>query len=105
MRRGEEQRDPSPGWKNPQVVLPEPGETRVVSPVSEIEQIDLVERIPLLALALENQLLAVGMKIAFAAALPFVDELAGIGEKARFRRGLVRGEERRAPKGEEERKN
>jgi hypothetical protein len=54
MRRGEQDVARS-GLMNEHVVLPMPGDTRVTSP-SEVHQIDLIEGIAWLALALEDEL-------------------------------------------------
>ena len=53
-----------------------PGEMRLVSPVAEIEHVDLIERVARLALALEDEPLAVGRPVAFAGAASFDGQAA-----------------------------
>ena len=72
-----------PGRKKPQVVLPMPGEMRVVSPDVEVDHVHLVERIAGLALALEHEPLAVGRPVAFARPLAFDGEPPHAGEEGR----------------------
>ncbi len=91
-----------PGWKNAQVVFPCPA-TRAQIHREQIEQIDLVKRIVLVALALEDQQIAIGMEITFTAALAFVDELAGVVEKLLFRSRLLFSSEERCHEENQER--
>ena len=51
-----------------------PGEMRLVSPVVEVEHVDLIEGIARLALALEHEPLAVRRPVAFAGAPAFDGE-------------------------------
>ena len=60
-----------------------PGEMRLVSPVVEIEHVDLIERIARLALALEHEALAVGRPVALAGASAFDGEPADAREESR----------------------
>ncbi len=58
-----------PGRKNAQVVLPRPVEMRLVSPLDQVERIDLIERIARFTLALEHQPLSVRRPVALAGTL------------------------------------
>ena len=55
----------------------------------QVEQIHLVKGIPRLPLALEDQQIAIGMEVALATALALEDELARIGDEARFIRRII----------------
>ena len=65
-----------------------PGEMRLVSPVAEIERVDLIEGIAGLALALKHDPLAVGRPVAFARALAFDRQPADARQEVAL---LVRG--------------
>ena len=57
----------------------------------EIESVDLVKGISRLALALEDESVAIGRKIAFTAAPAFQDQLPCIRKEPRLLRGIIRG--------------
>ena len=66
---------------NEQVVLPMPGEMRVDVAAGHVHQVDLIERIARLALALKDELTAVLRPVAFAGPAAFDGEPADPGEE------------------------